>query len=175
VARVKWLVLIALAGLAHADPVPSLDTGGVFGAAYHAPGDLVTRLGFRVTISAAWPDFRLGLATSLQGEHGPNSSSSSENIGAESLLRLDGDLWAHGLVEKDMHSARGFDGELGLRWTSGMGWGGLDAIARTPSCTGCDMHAAFGLDVSIGYHADGFYPFTVGVLLELLVAWAAYA
>ena len=67
------------------------------------------------------------------------------------------------------------DIKLGLRWTSGMGWVGVDAIARTNSCTGCDMHAAFGLAASIGYHADGFYPFSIGVLLELLVAAASYA
>jgi len=129
----------------------------------------------RVTISAIWPDFRLGLATTLQSEKGPNTASDTASIGADSLVRIAGDLWGHGLVEKDMHSAHGFDGELGLRWTEGMGWVGVDAIARTPGCTGCDMHAAFGLSVSIGYHAEGFYPFSIGVLLELLVAAAGYA
>jgi hypothetical protein len=37
------------------------------------------------------------------------------------------------------------------------------------------MHAAFGFGASIGYHADGIYPFSIGVLLELLVAFASYA
>ena len=171
----KWLVLLLLAGVAHADPVPSLDTGGTFGAAYHAPGDLVTRYGLRVTISAAWPDFRLGLATTFQNESGPNTSDSELSLGADSLLRISDDLWAHALVEKDVHSAHGFDGELGLRWTAGMGWLGVDALARSPGCTGCDMHVAVGVALSIGYHADGFYPFTIGVLLELLAAAASYA
>ena len=166
----KWLVLLLLAGVAHADPVPSLDTGGTFGAAYHAPGDLVTRLGLRVTISAAWPDLHVGLATTLQSERGPDTTDSSASIGVDTTMRISDDLWVHGLLEKDMHSARGFDGELGLRWMEGKGWVGVDAIARTPGCTGCNMNTAVGLAASIGYHADGFYPFTIGVLLEILIA-----
>lgn len=171
----KWLVLIALAGVAHAAPVPSLDTGGTFGAAYHAPGDLVTRFGLRVTISAAWLDFHLGLVSTFGAEHGPGSTKDTTSIGVDSIVRLSGDLWAHGLVEKDAHSAHGFDGELGLRWTEGMGWVGLDAIARSTSCTGCDMHDAYGIAASIGYRAEGAYPLAIGVLLELLILAGGYA
>ncbi|MEP6862928.1 MAG: hypothetical protein ABJE66_20035 [Deltaproteobacteria bacterium] len=136
--------------------------------------DITVRAASKLTISAAWPDFRLGLATTLQSENGPNSSSDTVNLGADTIARISGDLWAHALFEKDMHSAHGFDGELGLRWTSDMGWVGVDVLARTPGCTGCDMHAAFGVGASIGYHADGFYPFSIGVLLELLVAATSY-
>ena len=165
----KWLVLIAFAGVAHADPVPSLDTGGSFGAAYHAPGDLVTRFGLRVTVGAAWPDWHLGLVATLEGEHGPGSTTGVASIGVDSVVRFTDDLWAHALVEKDAHSARGFESELGLRWTQGMGWVGLDAIGRTLSCSGCDMHAAYGLAASIGYQAEGTYTLAIGVLLEALI------
>jgi len=171
---VKWLVLIAFAGVAHADPSPSADMAAGIGLGYASPGSLVSVLELRVAVGGAWPDFRLAGLGGIHGERGPTSSKVTTGLGIDASLRVAPDWWLHALVEKPFSADISVRVAAGPRWEPGDGWLGLDVEANTPGCVAC---TAYGVNVvlNVGGHGDTYRQLVIGILLDIVLVSASYA